>query len=138
MAKDLFHNRVKIALQKDGWKITHDPYQLRYGVADVYIDLAAEEAIAAEKEGRKIAVEVKSFAGGSNISEFHTALGQFLNYRIAIEVSSEPERMLYLAVPTDTYQMFLRFEPAKTVIERYEIRLIVYNPTREAIDQWID
>ncbi|MEG4048250.1 XisH family protein [Microcoleus sp. Pol17_C1] len=138
MAKDIFHNTVKIALQKDGWKITHEPYQLRYGVADVYIDLAAEEAIAAEKEGRKIAVEVKSFAGGSTISEFHTALGQFLNYRIAIEVSSEPERMLYLAVPTDTYQMFLRFEPAKTVIERYEIRLIIYNPTREAIDQWID
>lgn len=138
MAKDLFHNTVKIALQKDGWKITHDPYQLRYGVADVYIDLAAEEAIAAEKEGRKIAVEVKSFAGGSTISEFHTALGQFLNYRVAIEVSSEPERMLYLAVPTDIYQMFLRFEPAKTVIERYEIRLIIYNPTREAIDQWID
>jgi len=138
MAKDLFHNTVKIALQKDGWKITHDPYQLRYGVADVYFDLAAEEAIAAEKEGRKIAVEVKSFAGGSTISEFHTPLGQFLNYRIAIEVSSEPERVLYLAVTTDTYQMFLRFEPAKTVIERYEIRLIVYNPTREAIDQWID
>jgi hypothetical protein len=138
MAKDLFHNTVKIALQKDGWKITHDPYQLRYGVADVYIDLAAEEAIAAEKEGRKIAVEVKSFTGGSTISEFHTALGQFLNYRVAIEVSSEPKRMLYLAVPTDTYQMFLRFEPAKTVIERYEIRLLIYNPTREAIDQWID
>ncbi|MEG4171350.1 MULTISPECIES: XisH family protein [unclassified Microcoleus] len=138
MAKDLFHNRVKIALQKDGWKITHDPYQLRYGVADVYIDLAAKEAIAAEKEGRKIAVEVKSFAGGSTISELHTALGQFLNYRIAIEVSSEPERILYLAVPTDIYQMFLRFEPAKTVIERYEIRLIIYNPIREAIDQWID
>ena len=138
MAKDIFHNTVKNALQKDGWKITHDPYQLRYGVADVYIDLAAEEAIAAEKEGRKIAVEVKSFAGGSTISEFHTALCQFLNYRVAIEVSTEPERMLYLAVPTDTYQMFLRFEPAKTVIERYEIRLIIYNPTREAIDQWID
>jgi XisH protein len=47
MAKDLFHNNVKVALQKDGWKITHDPYQLRYGIADVYIDLAAEEAIAA-------------------------------------------------------------------------------------------
>ncbi|WP_287356852.1 element excision factor XisH family protein, partial [Moorena sp. SIO3B2] len=29
MAKDIFHNTVKIALQKDGWLITHDPYQLR-------------------------------------------------------------------------------------------------------------
>ena len=76
MAKDVFHNTVKKALEKDGWKITHDPYRLRYGVVDVYIDLAAEDAIAAEKEGRKIAVEVKSFIGGSNVSEFHTALGQ--------------------------------------------------------------
>jgi XisH protein len=138
MAKDIFHNTVKTALQKDGWQITDDPYRLRYGVADVYIDLAAKEAIAAEKEGRKIAVEVKSFAGGSTISEFHTALGQFLNYRIAIEVSDEPERVLYLAIPTDTYQMFLRFEPAKTVIERYEVRLIVYDSNCEAIDQWIE
>ncbi len=138
MAKDIFHNTVKTALQKDGWSITNDPYKLRYGVADIYIDLAAEETIAAEKEGRKIAVEIKSFAGGSTISEFHTALGQFLNYRIAIEVSDEPERILYLAIPTDTYQMFLRFEPAKTVIERYEVRLIVYNPKSEAIDQWIE
>ena len=83
-------------------------------------------------------MEVKSFAGSSTISEFHTALGQFLNYRIALEVSDEPEGILYLAIPTDTYQMFLRFEPAKTVIERYEVRLIVYNSNREVIDQWIE
>lgn len=138
MAKDIFHDTVKIALQKDGWLITHDPYQLRYGVADVYIDLAAEPAIAAEKKGDKIAVEIKSFVSGSAISEFHTALGQFLNYRIALEVSNEPERILYLAVPKDTYQMFIRFEPAKTVIERYAVRLIVYEPNLEVIDQWIE
>jgi XisH protein len=138
MAKDLFHNSVKTALEKDGWIITHDPYQLRYGLVDVYIDLAAEPAIAAEKEGRKIAVEVKSFAGGSTISEFHTALGQFLNYQVALEVSDEPERILYLAVPTDTYQTFLRFEPAKTVIEKYKVRLITYNPVQEVIEQWIE
>jgi XisH protein len=29
MAKDIFHNTVKTALQKDGWIITHDPYKLR-------------------------------------------------------------------------------------------------------------
>ena len=138
MAKDLFHNAVRVALEKDGWLITHDPYQLRYGDTEVYIDLAAEEAIAAEKEGRKIAVEIKSFAGGSNVSDFHTALGQFLNYRAALEISEEPERILYLAVPVDTYRLFLRFEPAKSVISRYEVRLITYKPTQESIDQWID
>jgi hypothetical protein len=137
MAKDIFHDTVKKALEKDGWIVTHDPYRLRYGIVDIYIDLAAEEAIAAEKEGLKIAVEIKSFASGSNISEFHTALGQFLNYRIALESSDEPERVLYLAVPKDVYQTFLRFEPAKTVINRYNILLIIYNPDREVIEQWI-
>jgi hypothetical protein len=46
MAKDLFHNTVKVSLQKDSWNITHDPYKLRYGISDVYIDLAVEEATA--------------------------------------------------------------------------------------------
>jgi Holliday junction resolvase-like predicted endonuclease len=69
MAKDIFHDTVKLALQKDGWKITHDPYRLRYGIADIYIDFAAEEAIAAEKTRRKIALEIKSFLSGSNISD---------------------------------------------------------------------
>jgi XisH protein len=138
MAKDIFHNTVKLALQKDGWTITHDPYRLRYGIADIYIDLAAEEAIAAEKAGRKIAVEVKSFVSSSTISEFHTALGQFLNYRIALEASEERDRILYLAVPSDVYQTFLRFEPAKTVIDRYEVRLIIYNSDQEVIEQWIE
>ncbi|NES24440.1 MAG: fatty-acid oxidation protein subunit alpha [Symploca sp. SIO3E6] len=97
-----------------------------------------EKAIAAEKKGCKIAVEVKSFVGSSTISEFHTALGQFLNYRIALEISDEPERILYLAVPKDTYQIFFRLEPAKTVIERYRVRLIVYDPNLKVINQWIE
>ncbi|HEY9860575.1 MAG TPA: XisH family protein [Blastocatellia bacterium] len=138
MARDIFHDTVKLALQKDGWTITHDPYRLRYGIADIYIDLAAEEAIAAEKAGRKIAVEVKSFVSGSAISEFHTALGQFLNYRIALEASEEPNRILFLAVPRDVYQTFLRFEPAKTVIDRYDVRLVIYNSNQEEIEQWIE
>lgn len=136
MGKDLFHKVVRTALEKDGWTITHDPYHLRYGIADIYIDLAAEEAIAAEKEGRKIAVEIKSFIGGSAISAFHTALGQFLNYRIILEVSEESDRQLYLAVPRDVYLTFLQFEPAKLAIERYNVQLLIYNPAEEVIEQW--
>jgi hypothetical protein len=29
MGKDIYHNQVKMALQKDGWLITHDPYNIR-------------------------------------------------------------------------------------------------------------
>ena len=138
MAKDFFHDTVKLALQKDGWIITHEQYPLKYGTSEIYVDLAAEEPIAAEKEGRKIAVEVKSFIKGSTVSEFHTALGQFLNYRTAIEISEEPERILYLAVPVEIYDTFLKFAPAKTNVDRYGVRLVTYDPIREKINQWIE
>jgi hypothetical protein len=73
---------------------------------NVSIDLAAEKLIAAEREGEKIAVEIKSFLEKSSaISGFHTALGQFINYRGALR-RRQPERVLYLAVPLTTYIMF--------------------------------
>ena len=137
MAKDLFHNEVRIALEKDGWQITHDPYRLRYGVADIYIDLAAEEAIAAEKQGRKIAVEIKSFIGSSAISEFHKALGQFINYR-AVLSQKEADRIMYLAVPKTTYETFFKLELIQLVTKSQNIKLIVYNPNKEEIELWID
>jgi thymidylate kinase len=62
---------------------------------DFEIDLAAEQLLAADLEDRKLAVEVKRFISPSNVSEFHTALGQFLNYRDALE-TIEPDRQLYL------------------------------------------
>lgn len=55
--------------------ITHDTYPLQAGTFDIAIDLGAEKVIAAEREGLKIAVEIKSFLGPSKISEFYGALG---------------------------------------------------------------
>ena len=74
-AKDIFHNAVKQALLKDHWNVTHDPYWIKLADSDinVYIDLAAERLIAAEKAGEKIAVEIKSFVGNSFIADFHEA-----------------------------------------------------------------
>jgi XisH protein len=45
---------------------------------------------------------------------------------MTLEISDEPDRILYLAVPRDAYWLFLRFEPTKIVIEPYRVRLIVY------------
>jgi hypothetical protein len=76
MARDVFHHQVRTALIKDGWTITHDPCVIRISKSiKLQIDLAAERAIAAERCGEKIAVEIKSFIADSDISEFHTALG---------------------------------------------------------------
>jgi hypothetical protein len=104
-AKDIFHDAVRIGLEKEGWVITDDPLEIEIGGVEMYIDLGADQILAAEREENKIAVEIKSFVGSSNISQFHTAVGQCFNYQIALE-AKEPERILYLAVPLGTYQSF--------------------------------
>lgn len=138
MAKDAFHEQVKTALTKEGWIITHDPFAIAISeVVKLQIDLAAEGAIAAERESEKIAVEIKSFIGDSDISAFHTALGQYLNYSQALE-EQEPERILYLAVPHETYQDFFQLPFIQRALKRYQLKLIIYDPNLEETVEWIN
>ena len=137
-AKDLFHSMVRTALEKDGWTITNDPLFLKLTEQfKVKIDLGAEKLLSAEKESQKIAVEVKSFVGISAVSEFHTAVGQFLNYRVALEQLAS-ERVLYLAVPTDIYQDFFTDAFVQAVLERYQIKILVFHVRRKEIVLWRD
>ncbi len=134
-AKDVFHDAVRRALEKEQWVITNDPLFLRFGGVDMYIDLAAEQLMSAEKNGEKIAVEIKSFIGVSATTEFSTALGQFLKYQLALE-EEQPDRLLYLAIPFDTYRSFFTLELPRRLVERYRVNLIVYEPETEAIVRW--
>ena len=134
-AKDRFHNAVKIAIEKDGWTITHDPLYIKVEEVDFYIDLGAEKVLAAEKAGQKIAVEIKSFLGASEVNEFHSALGQFLNYRLALGLK-EPERILYLAVSSDIYDEFFSRRFIQRVIAEHQLKLLIFNAQQEEIVQW--
>jgi XisH protein len=136
-AKDIFHQAVRHALEKDGWTITHDPLLLRYELGNLYIDLGAEKVLAAEQAGKKIAVEVKSFVQNSAISEFYTALGQFISYRTLL-LDQYAEHILYLAVPLDTYTSFFATQLAQSIISSQQLKLIVYKPQQEVIDQWLN
>ncbi|CAK0757646.1 Fatty-acid oxidation protein subunit alpha [Gammaproteobacteria bacterium] len=136
-AKDLYHDSVKAALQKDGWIITADPLLLRAGLITLYVDLGAERLLTAEKDNRKIAVEVKSFLQASDISEFHTALGQFMNYRYALN-KQEPDRSLYLAIPFEVYDVFFSQPFIQEILRYYHVQTIVFNPEQEVIRQWND
>ena len=135
MAKDRFHNAVRTALEKDGWTITADPYELSVGEVDFEIDLAAE-MLAAERAGEKIAVEIKSFISRSAVSDFHTALGQCINYQFALE-EVDPQRVLYLAIPDIIYQSFFQRRFVRSVIERTQLKLLTYDETEEVIQQWL-
>ena len=74
-AKDIYHDTVKLALQKDGWTITHDPLPLQIGKKRLSADLCAERLISAERGIHRIVVEVKSFVGRSDVKDLEQALG---------------------------------------------------------------
>ncbi|MGB7895591.1 MAG: XisH family protein [Microcoleus sp.] len=134
-ARDLFHDAVKEALQKEEWEITADPLILKIQGVKFEIDLAAEKILAAEKLGQKIAVEIKSFLNNSAITDFHLALGQFLNYRLALQIK-EPDRTLYLAVPFDTFDSFFQEPFIQEAVNVYQLKLVVYDPQKEVIVEW--
>jgi hypothetical protein len=134
-AKDLFHDVVRQALLKEQWTITADPLTIKIEGVTFKIDLAAERVFAAERDGHKIAVEIKSFLNPSVISDFHAALGQFLNYRLALQMS-EPDRILYLALPVDTYESFFHEVFVQEAVRVYQLKLMIYDPIQEAILRW--
>lgn len=136
-AKDKYHFAVRKALESDGWKITDDPYFIQVGKRRGYIDLGAEKSIiAAEKDLKKIAVEVKSFVSPSDLDSFEEALGQFLIYLMVLE-EKEEDRALYLAIPLSFHERFFDDPFFQRLAKRYSVKLIVFHETENRILEWI-
>ncbi len=136
-AKDIYHDAVKNALIKDGWTITDDPYRLAWGSTRLFVDLGAEQLLAAEKESRKIAVEIKSFVGHSNMADLERALGQYMLYR-TIMSETEADRVLYLAVPKQTVREVFDEPVGRLLIDKQSLKLIVFDSTEEVVTRWIE
>jgi hypothetical protein len=135
--KDTYHDVVRNALLAEGWNITHDPYPLKFGEEDLYVDLGAEAPLAAEKEGRKIAVEVKTFLGRSPMTELERALGQFTLYRFLLQ-RKEPDRALYLAVTETVYDARFDTADARDLVRDLAIRFLIFDLSAERILRWIE
>lgn len=93
--------------------------------------------VGASKDGRKIAVEVKSFVGTSSINEFHVAVGQYVNYRLVLS-RSEPDRILYLAVPEYMYDSFFKTDFGQIAIQTHQLKLLVFDEEKEVITRWVE
>jgi hypothetical protein len=121
-AKDIYHNAVRQALINDGWTITDDPYKIEWRKKKVYVDLGAERLLTAEKAGEKI----------------EDALGQFELYQILLE-ETEPARRLYLAIHEIAFDAVFKDKDSigHLLVEKKRIQLIVFDPQREEILQWI-
>lgn len=136
-ALDIYHNTVKNALIKDGWTITHDPLSLKVGKKDIFIDLAANKLLVAQKQDKKIAVEIKSFIGSSEIEDLKNALGQYILYEKILRAKLS-ERTLYLAIRQDVFDGLFSQEIGQILLSDNSLKMIIFNPKTEMITQWIN
>ena len=134
--RDIHHHVLKLALEREGWNVTNDPFFVKIGRKTAEIDLGAERIILAERATEKIAVEVKSFVGTSIITEFYKALGQFLMYQRALQ-AAEPDRTLYLALPQGAYDELSGDVFDFPNFEDLRHRLIIYQPSENTTLTWI-
>ncbi|MEM6396808.1 MAG: element excision factor XisH family protein [Bacteroidota bacterium] len=135
--KDLFHEEFKEALIADGWEITDDPLVITFkDDRKVKIDLGAERILGAQKDNEQIAVEIKTFLSQSFVNELHRAVGQFINYRIAIKLK-DPGRVLFLAIPEPTWQADFQYDFFRLLINEAKINIVTYDPSDKSIVQWI-
>ena len=135
-AKDFFHDAAKHALISDGWTITNDPLSLKWGERDLYVDFGAEKVMVAQKAGRLIAVEVKSFIGASEMRDLHNAVGQYQIYR-SVMLRTHPQYTLYLAISNEVYEKLFLEDVGSLVLEDEGINMVIFDDETEVIVKWI-
>ncbi len=135
-SRDIIHDAVKNALIKDGWTITADPYAIKYEEIKLFADLAAERPFLAERSGKRIVVEVKSFISRSFIRSLEEALGQYVIYRNLLTVTAL-DYDLYLAINERTYISFFQQKAIQFLVQQNQMRILVVNVESEIIAQWI-
>lgn len=134
-AKDIIHDIVRTALEKDGWRITHDPLTIRFGSIRLFADLGAERLLAAEKGTRKIAVEIKSFVGVSRMEDLQKAIGQYDLYA-AFLAEVEPEREVYLAVSDEIFYTLFDSVEGQVIIRRVSLKILAVNLNSQEVVLW--
>jgi len=135
-AKNVYHDVVIDALVADGWTITDDPLSLKYGGRDLHVDLGAERpVIGAKKADEKIAVEIQSFLSDSPVHDVEVALGQHEIYQAALE-KTDPQRKLFLAVPSRVHRGIFSEKFGKLVIKKFSISLLVFDEKKSRVLKW--
>lgn len=136
MARDKIHNAVRRALEKEDWLITNDPFYVESGGIEIEADLAAEKFIVAEKGTLKIVVEIKGLGKRSLLYDFHRAIGQYIDYRGALN-DERIDRKLYLAIPESIYTQMTAKPFYERRLTENTVSLIIIDITNEIVKQWI-
>jgi hypothetical protein len=135
--RDFYHDAVRAALISDGWTITDDPFMIEFEDLRVFADLGAEKLLGAQRGDRRIVVEIKVFGGPSPVADLEQALGQYGLYRSLLKQKGE-RRDVFLAVAQDVYEDFLGQATVTGVLADQRVKLLVFEPEKEEVIQWIE
>lgn len=133
--RDRLHNSLRRALEHDGWTITADPLKLTWEEAELRIDMGAERTFAAEKDGQRIAIELKEFTAVSRVSALEKTIGQMQLYKWALE-EQEPDRILLLAVSEAAYARHFERPLFQVVVRRNKMNVLIFRPETEEVLEW--
>ena len=78
---------------------------------------------------------MKSFTQASLLYSFHSAIGQYFNYLLALEQSDEA-RELFLAVSDEIFARFKERKLIRLSLEKYKVKLLDFNPDTRSISGW--
>jgi hypothetical protein len=109
---------------------------MKVGQIPVHIDLGAEKIIGAERNGEKIAIEIKTFGLASFITALYEAIGKYIIYRIALE-QMKSDRVLYLAMPEKVYTKFCKEPLVKEAFDQYHFKILLYKTDTKEQIEWV-
>ncbi|MBW4465742.1 MAG: XisH protein [Pegethrix bostrychoides GSE-TBD4-15B] len=110
---------------------------MEYGEDRLFADIAAEKTLAAEKRGRRIIVEVKSFLGRSFIQDLEKAVGQYLIYRDILE-ETDLDFTIYMGFTRGVWKSNFQRKLAQMIIQRHRLKLLIIDSQKEEVEQWIE
>jgi hypothetical protein len=70
------------------------------------------------------------------VADLETALGQFVLYR-SVLARYEPNRRLYLAVPSTAFESILADDIGRAVREDTGMPIIVFDARKEIVQKWL-
>jgi hypothetical protein len=133
---DLYHDVVRDALRKDGWRITHTALQLKARAESREGALWEGPWLIADKDERKIAVAVSSFVGHSSPTDITQTWRQLALSRPRLH-AMDADRVVYLAVRQATYSACFGGTEGDLLLAKERMQLIVFDPRAEVIVQWV-
>jgi hypothetical protein len=85
----------------------------------------------------RIAVAIASFVADSPERDLQEAVGQLVVYR-ALLAETDPDRSLYLGVPTRVYDSVWSEPVGQLVAAEVRLRFLVFDPHEQKVVRWIN